>query len=68
MIWRGVLRSFNSTSYLASVEFAGSWAYTVGSVPVSRAIDAAEMTVGHAVMVAVIDPSDPGSMMVLGVE
>ncbi len=67
MIWRGVLRSFNGTTYLAAVEFVGSWAFTVGSVPVSKAIAAAEMVNGRAVMVAVVDPSDPGSMMVLGV-
>jgi hypothetical protein len=67
MIWRGVLRSFNSTTYLAAVEFAGSWAYTVGGVLVSKGIAASEMVEGRAVMVAVIDPTDPGSMMVLGV-
>ena len=67
MMWRGILRGFNGTTYLASVEFVGSWAYTVGSVPVSKAIAAAEMVAGRSVMVAVIDQSDPGSMMVLGV-
>lgn len=67
MIWRGILRAFNGTTYLASVEFVGSWAYTVGSVPVSKGIASAEMVAGRVVMVGVIDQSDPGSMMVLGV-
>ncbi len=67
MIWRGILRGFNSATYLAAVEFVGSWGFTVGSVPVSRAVAAAQMVTGRTVMVAVVDPSDPGQMMVLGV-
>lgn len=68
MIWRGVLRGFNGTTYLAVVEFVGSWAFTVASVPVSKGIASAEMVAGRTVMVAVVDQSDPGSMMVLGVK
>ncbi len=64
---RGILRGFNSTTYLAVVEFVGSWAFTVGAVMVSRGIAAAAMVSGRVVMVAVGDESDPGSMMVLGV-
>ncbi len=67
MIWRGILRSFNGATYLAAVEFVGSWAFSVGSVPVSRGIAAAELVAGRTVMVAVVDATDPGSMMVLGV-
>ncbi len=67
MLWRGILRSFNSTTYLAAVEFAGSWAYTAGSVPVSKGIAAGQMVPGRTVIVAVVDASDPGSMMVVGI-
>jgi hypothetical protein len=67
VIWRGKLRGFNGATYLAAVEFSGSWAFTVGNVPVSKAIAAVEMVVGRVVMVAVVEATDPGSMMVLGV-
>jgi hypothetical protein len=67
MMVRGILRAFNGTTYLAAVEFVGSFAFTVGSVPVSKGIAAAQLVPGRTVWVAVEDRTDPGSMMVLGV-
>ena len=67
MIWVGTLRAFASADYTATVELAGSWGYTVASVPVSRGIASAELAAGRTVIVAVADASNPGMMMVVGV-
>ena len=64
---RGTLQAFNSTTYLATVRYAGSISSVVTAVPVSRAIAAAELVVNRRVAVAVFDRSHPSDAMVVGV-
>lgn len=65
---RGVLRAWDSTNYLATVQFAGSLSTTVAGIPVSRAIASAEMVTGRrAVAVAVFTSTNPLDALVVGV-
>ena len=54
----GILKAWDSGNYLASVQFTGSLLLNVASIPVSRNIASAEMTVGRKVAVAFFDPSN----------
>jgi hypothetical protein len=54
----GILRAFDSTNYLATVQLSGSQAQHVANIPVARDIAAAEMTAGRKVAVAFFDPSN----------
>ncbi len=67
MLERGVLLAFSSGSYTATVRFAGSLSSVVASVPVSRGIASAELTVGRRVAVAIFDAGHPVDAMVVGV-
>lgn len=66
-VWTGTLRAFDAGTYRATVEVGGTWGYTVGGVPVSRGIAAAAMVTGRLVFVLVVDASDVGSNLVVGV-
>ncbi|MDA0271169.1 MAG: hypothetical protein DWG83_01925 [Chloroflexi bacterium] len=59
--------AFDGTGYTATLRFAASLASVVAGVPVSRAIDGAEMTAGRRVAVAVFDATHPADAMVVGV-
>ena len=67
MLERATLISFDRDSYTASVRFADSLASVVASVPVSRAIAAAQLTAGRRLAIAVFDAGNPVDAMVLGV-
>lgn len=67
MIERGILRAWDSTNYLATVQYASSLTTTVGSIPTSRAIASAEMVTGRVVAVAIFDPANPVDALVVGV-
>ena len=64
---RGVLRSFDSGGYTAAVQVAGSLGVWLPSVPVSRAIAAAELTAGRQVAVLFFDPASPTDAVVTAV-
>jgi hypothetical protein len=66
-IRRGVLRAFDSGSYTATVEVAGSIATWLSGVAVARNIDASEMTAGRSVALLQFDPSNPDDMVVCAV-
>ena len=66
-IRRGILRAFDSASYTATVEIAGSIATFLGGVPVSRGIAAAQLIVGRRVGILLFDPSNPDDMVVCAV-
>lgn len=66
-IRQGTLKAFDNTTWLATVQIAGSLAQWLRSVPVSRSIAAAEMTAGRKVVVALFDPTNPGDAVVFGV-
>ncbi len=67
MLERATLVAFDSAAWTASVRFAGSLSSVVTSVPVSRAIPAAQLTAGRRLAVAVFDAGNPVDAMVLGV-
>jgi hypothetical protein len=67
LIQRGVLAAFNASTYVATVQFAGSLSAVVAGVAVSRAIASGEMVVGRRVAVALFDVGNPADSMVVGV-
>jgi hypothetical protein len=67
LVERGELIAFSSGSYTATVRFAGSLASVVEGIPVSRALDSADLTAGRTVAVAVFDAAAPSDAMVVGV-
>ena len=64
---RGVLKSFNSGSYKATVQVAGSLSVWLENVPVSRGIPSGEMVAGRSVAVLFFDPANPEDTVVVGV-
>jgi len=67
MIKKGVLKSFDSNSYLATVQIAGSLSVWLENIPTSRAIPASEMTAGRNVAVLFHDAGNPSDAVVLAV-
>ena len=59
LVERGELVAFDGGDYTATVRLAGSLATVVEAIPVSRAIDAAELTSGRRVAIAVFDAAHP---------
>ncbi len=59
--------AFDAGGHTATLRFAGSLTSVVADVPVSRAIDGAEMVTGRRVAVAVFDAGHPQDTMVVGV-
>ena len=54
-IRRGALKSFDSGSYTATIQMAGSLATWLEGVPVARNIPAAEMVAGRTCAVLLLD-------------
>ena len=67
MIKKGVLRSFNSDTYLATVQIAGSLSVWLENIPTSRAIPASEMISGRNVAVLFHDAGNPSDCVVIAV-
>jgi hypothetical protein len=65
-ILRGTLKSFDSGTWTASVQLAGSISNYV-TVPVSRAIDSAELVAGRSVAVLMFDASNPDDAVLTAV-
>ena len=63
---RGVLRAFDQATYRATVQLHGSLV-DAPDVPVSRAIQAAQMTPGRTVAVLQFWPNDPEADVVAAV-
>ncbi len=57
MIKKGILKAFDSGTYLASVQLIGSLSIWLNNVPTCRTIFSAEMTSGCNVAVLFIVPS-----------
>ena len=66
-IKRGILRAFDSGSYTATVQVAGSIAGVLPGVAVARNIAAAELTTGRHVALLQFDASNPDDMVVCAV-
>ena len=66
-IKRGVLQSFDSGTYLATVSMAGSLSVWLEALPVSRAIADTAMVAGRNVAVIFFDASNPNDAVVCAV-
>jgi hypothetical protein len=67
MIKKGILKSFNSDTYLATVQLIGSLSVWLDNVPTSRAIAAADMVAGRNVAVLFLDPSNFSDAVIIAV-
>ena len=67
MIHRAILKSFDATTYRATVQIEASRSSFASNVPVSRAIPAAEMVAGRPCLVVFLNPEDATDSMLLGV-
>ena len=66
-IRRGILRAFDSGSYTATIEVAGSIATWISGVAVARNINSAELIAGRRVALLLFDPSNPDDMVLSAV-
>ncbi len=64
---KGVLKSFNSGDYTATVQLASSYKVYLEGVAVARNIAAAEMTVGRKVAVVFFDEHNAKEAVVVAV-
>jgi hypothetical protein len=64
---RGVLHAFDSGTYTATVEIAGSIAVWLSGVPVSRNIASSELTAGRNVALLQFDATNPVDAVVAAV-
>ncbi len=64
---KGVLKSFDSNSYLATVQISGSLSVWLEGVPVARNIPSAEMVSGRRCAVIFFDASNPKDGVVVAV-
>ncbi|MBM3157037.1 MAG: hypothetical protein FJ004_07100 [Chloroflexi bacterium] len=67
MIKKGLLKSFDSETYLAAVQIEGSLSVWLENIPTSRAIPASEMTSGRSVAVLLHDAGNPSDCVVVAV-
>lgn len=66
-IRRGILKSFNSTTYRADIQVDGTLSAWLTSVPTSRAVAAGEMIAGRQVAVLALDEANPDDAVVIAV-
>lgn len=66
-IKRGVVKGFDSGTYKATVQIAGSLSVWLSEVAVARNIQIAEMVVGRRCAVIFFDETNPGDAVVVGV-
>ena len=64
---KGILRSFNSGNYTATVRLAGSYKVYLEDITVARNLPAAEMTSGRKVAVIFFDEHNPKEAVVVAV-
>jgi len=67
MFKKGVLKAFDSGTYTATVQIAGSLSVWLEDVPVSRGIPIAEMVTGRNVAVIFLDPGNPADTVIVAV-
>lgn len=64
---KAALKSFNSTSYTATVRLAGSYKVFLEDVSVARNLPQSEMVVGRKVAVIFFDEHNPKEAVVIAV-
>jgi hypothetical protein len=67
LIKKGILKSFDSNTYLATVQIAGSLSVWLENIPTSRAIASADMVTGRNVAVLFLDSSNFSDAVVVAV-
>jgi hypothetical protein len=67
MIRKGILKAFDSGTYLSSVQIIGSLSVYLDNVPTSRGIPTAEMVTDRNVAVLFLDPSNFSDAVVIAV-
>ena len=67
MIKKGILKSFDSGTFLASVQISGSLSVWLDNVPTSRAIASGDMIAGRNVAVLFLDPSNFSDAVIIAV-
>jgi hypothetical protein len=66
-IRRGILKGFDSATYKATVQVAGSLSVWLENVAVSRGLPAAEMVAGRSLALLFFDEANPEDAVVVGV-
>ncbi|MFC2070316.1 hypothetical protein ACFLTB_04000 [Chloroflexota bacterium] len=66
-IRKGILKSFNSGDYTATVRLSGSYKVYLEDVAVARNIPSAEMTVGRKVAIILFDEHNAREAVVVAV-
>ena len=64
---KGLLKSFDSGDYTATVQLAGSYKVYLEDVTVARNLPSAEMTAGRKVAVIFFDEHNPKEAVVIAV-
>ncbi len=64
---KGILKSFDSGSYTATVQMAGSYKAYLEDIAVARNLPAAEMALGRKVAVIFFDNHNPKEAVVIAV-
>lgn len=64
---KGILKSFNSGDYTATVQLAGSYQVYLEGIAVARNLPAAEMALGRKVAVIFFNDSNAKEALVVGV-
>ena len=64
---KGVLKSFNSSNYTATVQIAGSYKAYLEGITVARNLPGVEMTAGRKVAVIFFDEHNPKEAVVVAV-
>jgi hypothetical protein len=67
MMKKGILKSFDSNTYLATIQIVGSLSVWLENIPTSRAIPNSEMVSDRNVAVLFIDPSNFSAAVVIAV-
>ena len=64
---KGLLKSFNSGDYTASIQLTGSYKACLEGITVARNLPAAEMVAGRKVAVVFFDEHNPKEALVVAV-
>lgn len=64
---RGIVKGFNTTTYRATVQLAGSLGVWLDDIPVARNIAGAEMVSGRSCALVFFDPANPIDAVVVAV-
>ncbi len=64
---KGILKSFNSGDYTATVQLTGSYKSYLEGVAVARNLPAVEMALGRKVAVIFFDEHNPKEAVIVGV-